>query len=99
MTRTQVSSEVASTELVGLTGTLTLPVGPGPFPAAVLVHGSGPNDRDETVGANKIFKDLAEGRETEYGDVNVKIPWVRDGKLDVWMAGYGPKALDLIGRA
>ena len=44
-----------------LDGTLTLPVGPGPFPAAVLVHGSGPNDRDETVGANKIFKDLAEG--------------------------------------
>jgi len=44
-----------------LDGTLTLPVGPGPFPAAVLIHGSGPNDRDETVGANKIFKDLAEG--------------------------------------
>jgi len=30
----------------------------------VLVHGSGPNDRDETVGANKIFKDLAEGLAT-----------------------------------
>jgi len=44
-----------------LDGTLTLPVGPGPFPAAVLVHGSGPNDRNETIGANKIFKDLAEG--------------------------------------
>jgi dienelactone hydrolase len=27
----------------------------------VLVHGSGPNDRDETVGANKPFKDLATG--------------------------------------
>jgi len=44
-----------------LDGTLTLPAGPGPFPAAVLVHGSGPNDRDSTVGSNKIFKDLAEG--------------------------------------
>jgi dienelactone hydrolase len=44
-----------------LDGTLTLPLGPGPFPAAVLVHGSGPNDRDSTVGSNKIFKDLAEG--------------------------------------
>ncbi len=44
-----------------LDGTLTVPAGPGPFPAAVLVHGSGPNDRDGTVGANKIFKDLAEG--------------------------------------
>lgn len=44
-----------------LPGTLTLPNGPGPFPAVVLVHGSGPADRDETVGANKPFKDLAVG--------------------------------------
>jgi uncharacterized protein len=44
-----------------LTGTLTLPKGAGPFPALVLVHGSGPNDRDETIGPNKPFKDLAQG--------------------------------------
>ncbi len=44
-----------------LPGTLTLPNGAGPFPAVVLVHGSGKNDRDETVGASKMFKDLAEG--------------------------------------
>jgi uncharacterized protein len=44
-----------------LPATLTVPSGAGPFPAVVLVHGSGPNDRDETVGAVKVFKDLAEG--------------------------------------
>lgn len=44
-----------------LPGTLTLPVGEGSFPAVVLVHGSGPNDRDETIGPNKVFKDLAWG--------------------------------------
>lgn len=44
-----------------LQGTLTLPNGNGPFPALVLVHGSGPSDRDETVGGTKVFKDLAEG--------------------------------------
>jgi dienelactone hydrolase len=44
-----------------LPGTLTLPKGEGPFPVVVLVHGSGPSDRDETVGANKPFKDLALG--------------------------------------
>jgi dienelactone hydrolase len=44
-----------------LPGTLTVPVGAGPFPAVVLVHGSGPKDRDETVGGTKMFRDLAEG--------------------------------------
>lgn len=44
-----------------LPGTLTLPKGSGPFPGVVLVHGSGPQDRDETVGNHKVFKDLAEG--------------------------------------
>ena len=44
-----------------LPGTLSLPIGSGPFAAVVLVHGSGPNDRDETVGPNKPFSDLAQG--------------------------------------
>jgi hypothetical protein len=44
-----------------LPATLTLPVGNGPFPAIVLVHGSGPNDRDETQGPNRPFQDLAWG--------------------------------------
>ncbi|MEJ5368853.1 MAG: alpha/beta fold hydrolase [Bryobacteraceae bacterium] len=44
-----------------LPATLSVPNGPGPFPAVVLVHGSGPNDRDESVGAAKPFRDLAEG--------------------------------------
>ncbi|HTG31380.1 MAG TPA: alpha/beta fold hydrolase [Thermoanaerobaculia bacterium] len=44
-----------------LPGTLSVPVGAGPFPAVVLVHGSGPNDRDETVEGNKPFRDLAWG--------------------------------------
>lgn len=44
-----------------LPGTLAVPVGPGPFPAVVLVHGSGPNDRDETIEGDKPFRDLAWG--------------------------------------
>jgi len=49
-----------------LPGTLTLPKGPGPFPAVVLVHGSGSTagDPDETIGPNKTFKDLAWGLAT-----------------------------------
>lgn len=46
---------------VDLPGFLTVPKGDGPFPAVVLVHGSGPADADESVGAIKVFKDLAQG--------------------------------------
>lgn len=44
-----------------LPATLAMPAGDKSYPAVVLVHGSGPNDRDQTVGANKMFKDLALG--------------------------------------
>ena len=44
-----------------LPGTLTMPEGGGPFPAVVLIHGSGPSDRDESIYALKPFRDIAEG--------------------------------------
>ena len=44
-----------------LPGTLTIPRGDGPFPAVVLLHGSGSSDRDETIGSRKPFRDIAEG--------------------------------------
>jgi pimeloyl-ACP methyl ester carboxylesterase len=45
---------------VHLAGTLTLPEGPGPFPAALLVTGSGAQDRDETLLGHKPFLVLAD---------------------------------------
>jgi uncharacterized protein len=47
-----------------LPATLTLPKKDGKHPVVVLVHGSGPNDRDETLGPNKPFRDLAHGLAT-----------------------------------
>ncbi|MBR2836559.1 MAG: alpha/beta fold hydrolase [Coriobacteriales bacterium] len=44
-----------------LPGTLTVPKGEGPFPAVVLIQGSGPSDRDETMMNAKPFRDIAEG--------------------------------------
>jgi uncharacterized protein len=44
-----------------LPGFVTIPKSAGRHPAIVLVHGSGPNDMDESGGPNKMFKDLAYG--------------------------------------
>lgn len=52
---------VVTTGAIHLPATVTLPAGVVHAPGIVLVHGSGPNDRDETVGANKPFRDLAHG--------------------------------------
>lgn len=62
--RTDAFTETAVTvgsEPWALPGTLSMPNGAGPFPAVVLVAGSGPNDRDETIGPNTPLRDLAWG--------------------------------------
>jgi len=43
-----------------LAATLTIPVGKGPFPAVLLIAGSGPNDRDESLLGHKLFLVLAD---------------------------------------
>ena len=52
---------VQATDDCSLPAKLTLPSGEQSVPGVVLVHGSGPNDMDETIGPNKPFKDLAWG--------------------------------------
>jgi pimeloyl-ACP methyl ester carboxylesterase len=47
-----------------LPGVLTLPKGAKAVPAVVLIHGSGPSDRDGSIGGTKIFRDLALGLAT-----------------------------------
>ncbi|MBS1902903.1 MAG: alpha/beta fold hydrolase [Bacteroidetes bacterium] len=49
------------TDSFKLPGILCLPKGVAHPPVVVMVAGSGPNDRDETVGQNKPFKDIAYG--------------------------------------
>ena len=45
---------------IQLAGTLTIPPGKGPFPAVLLMSGSGPHDRDETLMGHKPFLVLAD---------------------------------------
>ena len=43
-----------------LAGTLTLPEGKGPYPAVILITGSGPQDRDETIFGHRPFLVLSD---------------------------------------
>lgn len=45
---------------VHLSGTLTVPSGPGPHPAVVFISGSGAQDRDETIAGQRPFLVLAD---------------------------------------
>lgn len=53
-------SHTDETGPVTLAATLTLPQGDGPFPAAILITGSGQQDRDETIAGHKPFLVLAD---------------------------------------
>jgi uncharacterized protein len=56
----QVSIPNAAAPAVVLDGTLTVPEGKGPFPAVVLITGSGPQNRDEELMGHKPFLVLAD---------------------------------------
>ena len=52
---------VVQTKSFLMGGTLTSPKGVKNFPIVILIHGSGPGNRDEEIGKIKVFKDLAVG--------------------------------------
>lgn len=66
--------------------------------SAMRVAGRKPNTLARLGEAIDVIRDLAEGREAEVDGQPLKLPWVRDGRLPVWMAAYGPKALALAGQ-
>ncbi|WP_371675848.1 TIGR03842 family LLM class F420-dependent oxidoreductase [Streptomyces sp. NBC_01276] len=66
--------------------------------SAMRVAGRAPNTLARLGEAIDVIRDLAEGREAEVDGKPLRIPWIKDGKLPVWMAAYGPKALALTGQ-
>ena len=66
--------------------------------SAMRVAGRKPNTLARLGEATDVIRDLAEGREAVVDGKPVRIPWIRNGRLPVWMAAYGPKALALAGR-
>ncbi|MEV5250419.1 TIGR03842 family LLM class F420-dependent oxidoreductase [Streptomyces werraensis] len=66
--------------------------------SAMRVAGRKPNTLARLGEAIEVIRDLAEGREADVDGQRLRLPWVRDGRLPVWMAAYGPKALALTGQ-
>ncbi len=66
--------------------------------SAVRVTGGKPASLATLDAAISVIKDLAEGRPVQLHGAEVTIPWVHDGRLDVLMAAYGPRALELAGQ-
>jgi uncharacterized protein len=86
---------------VHLPGTITIPNVKGPFPAAILIHGSGPHDRDETVGPNHPFKDIAEGLSSRgilvlRYDKRTFVHTVRIGSVDAETIDDAASAVDFL---
>ena len=66
--------------------------------SAMRVAGRPPNTLARLGEAIGVIRDLAEGRPADVGGHRVQIPWIRNGKLPVWMGAYGPKALAMAGQ-
>ena len=65
--------------------------------SAMRVLGHAPASLATLAESMKVIKGLAEGREVDCNGTKQKIPWSSGGKLDIWMAAYGPRALRLCG--
>ena len=76
-------------------GRMDLGIGRGDSARRVL--GKKPTTLANLEQAVRIIKDLAEGRPTDYDGEQIRMDWA-GGSLPVWIAGYGPKALNLTGR-
>lgn len=67
--------------------------------SALRVIGRKPRTLAAMTECIEVVKGLAAGEEVDYMGSPIRIPWVEEGwDLPVWAAGYGPKALDAIGR-
>ena len=91
---TVTSSLFATLDLIS-GGRMQLGIGRGDSSRRVL--GKKPVGAGDLERAVKTFRDLTAGREVDYDGQPTHIPWAK-GATPVWIAGYGPKVLDLAGR-
>ena len=93
------------TVLASLFATLNDAYGPrticgmGRGDSALRYIGKKPTTLATMVESMAVIKDMVAGKEVTYNDKQLRLPWVKEGwDLPMWGAGYGPKALDTVGR-
>ena len=77
-------------------GRMQLGIGRGDSSRRVL--GKKPVTSAQLEQAVMAFRDLTNGKQTEYEGLTAQLTWATGGVPPVWIAGYGPKVLDLAGR-
>ena len=65
--------------------------------SAVRVTNGKPTTLATMAESIHVIRELANGRSVEYKGSTITLPWASKSRLEVWGAGYGPKALKLIG--
>jgi probable F420-dependent oxidoreductase len=65
--------------------------------SAVRVTNGKPTTLATMGEAIHVIRELANGRTVDYHGSSICLPWAARSRLEVWGAGYGPKALKLIG--
>ena len=66
--------------------------------SAVRVLNGRPTTLATLAESIEVIRELANGRSVDINGSTLRFPWGTDSRLDVWVAGYGPKALELTGR-
>jgi len=65
--------------------------------SAVRVTNGRPTTIETLRESIHVIRELANGRSTPYNGSTIAFPWAAKSRLDVWVAGYGPRALALAG--
>ncbi|MBI2325566.1 MAG: TIGR03842 family LLM class F420-dependent oxidoreductase [Chloroflexi bacterium] len=77
-------------------GRMDLGIGRGD--SARRVMGKKPTTLEELERATVLIRDLCEGKEVDHDGTRIRLDWAPPHDLPAWIAGYGPKALEVTGR-
>src|SRR6266540_1483895 len=72
-------------------------IGIGRGDSAVRVINGKPTTLATLRESVQVIRELVNGRTAEYRGSRIRFPWASRSRAEVWVAGYGPKALKLIG--